>query len=129
MLNPTAEQFKALQNYPDNKPFIMINLLKFKNQGEKGDESGKNAYQRYALAVSAMLRKVGGRLLWMGYVEHLFIGMLDDQWDKVLLVEYPNKNAFIQMISAPEYEIVNKDREAGLEKAVLLMSTQEYRDF
>lgn len=40
----------------------------------------------------------------------------------VLLVEYPSRKAFIQMVSSLEYLDAYKDREAGLENSVLLAS-------
>ena len=119
---PTREQIKELLSSPDDKPLVMINLLKFKTD-QDGNEEGQRAYNKYAIAVAPMLEKVGGRLLWMGTVGQVFIGLSDDHWDMVLLVEYPSRKAFMEMISTPEYLDAHKDREAGLENSVLLAST------
>ena len=69
----------------------MINLLKFKETTEDKKETGQEAYTRYMMNVAPLLEKVGGRLLWMGSVKQIFIGTDTDNWDRVLLVEYPRK--------------------------------------
>jgi uncharacterized protein (DUF1330 family) len=37
-----------------------------------------------------------------------------------MLVEYPSRAAFLEMVSSPEYLRANQDRESGLERTVLL---------
>lgn len=37
-----------------------------------------------------------------------------------MLVEYPSRQAFLEMVSSPEYLEANRSREAGLERAVLM---------
>jgi uncharacterized protein (DUF1330 family) len=122
-LTPTREQIEELMKCPDEGKFVMINLLKFAGGKNKGSGAGQEAYGRYAKAVAPMLEKIGGRLLWMGSVNHVFIGMSEDKWDMVLLVEYPSRKAFIQMISTPEYLDAHKYREAALENSALLASS------
>jgi uncharacterized protein (DUF1330 family) len=75
--------------------------------------------------VAPLLEKAGGRLLWMGLVKQVFIGTDMDNWDRVLLVEYPSRQAFLDMISKPEYQKVHQDREAGLETSALLVAKTE----
>ena len=41
------------------------------------------------------------------------IGGDADDWDAVILVEYPSRQAFLEMTSSPKYEDVSKDRTAG----------------
>jgi uncharacterized protein (DUF1330 family) len=72
-----------------------------------------------------LLKKAGGRLLWMGSVKQLFIGLDTDPWDRVMLVEYSSRQAFLDMISTPIYKEVHKDREAGLETSALLATKIE----
>ncbi|MFO7559943.1 MAG: DUF1330 domain-containing protein [Desulfobacterales bacterium] len=119
-INPTEEQLKAFSLQKDEGPFVMINLLKFKKKGDENSEPGVNAYNRYMENVAPLLDEAGGRLLWLGDVDDLFIGDSRDQWDRVMLVEYPSRKAFLDMISTPEYLKVHEDREAGLETSALL---------
>jgi uncharacterized protein (DUF1330 family) len=124
-INPSSQQFEEFAKAPDDGPFVMINLLKFKEKTENNAESGETAYNRYMMNVSPLLKKAGGRPVWMGSVKQVFIGTPDDKWDRALLVEYPSRKAFLNMISTPEYQQVHKDREAGLKDSVLLATKTE----
>lgn len=125
-VNPTKEQMQEIMAFPDDRPVVMVNLLKFRETAGDGPESGREAYDRYANAVAPMLAKVGGRLLWMGDVDGVFIGTEGDKWDRVMLVEYPSRKAFLAMIMQEEYREAHRDREKGLENSALLASTAKY---
>ena len=124
--NPTGDQFRELRESSKTGTFVMVNLLKFSVQGRQEGESGSKSYERYAQAVTPLLRKVGARLLWLGRVDQVFIGEPEDGFDHVMLVEYPSRSAFLEMVSSPEYLVANQDREAGLEKTVLLVADPIY---
>ena len=121
-LTPTREQIRGLKGHEDDGPVVMINLLKFKTVTD-GGESGRDAYNRYLTAVGPMLNNVGGHLLWMGAVNQVFIGKPHDDWDMVMLVEYPSRRAFLQMISDPAYTKVHMHREEALADSALLATT------
>jgi uncharacterized protein (DUF1330 family) len=116
---------REISELTDTGPIVMVNLLKFRETGANKKESGEGAYTRYMINVAPLLEKAGGRLVWMGSVKQVFIGADTDHWDRVMLVEYPSCKAFLDMISAPEYLEVHKDREAGLETSALLMTKTE----
>ena len=40
---------------------------------------------------------------FLGAVHATVIGPEDDQWDEILLIEYPNKAAFFEMAGYPDY--------------------------
>jgi uncharacterized protein (DUF1330 family) len=122
-IEPSENQLNMfLEKTDDSKPLVMINLLKFKRSN--GDpEEGINAYSRYMSNVAPFLSQVGGRLLWLGDVDQVFIGSEEnDAWDRVLLVEYPSRKAFLEMVSNPEYQKIHQDRDAALEDSALLPS-------
>jgi len=124
-VNPSPQQLDEFANLPDTGPFVMINLLKFRATAANKAESGEAAYTRYMINVAPLLEKAGGRLIWMGSVKQVFIGTPENSWDRVLLVEYPSRKAFLDMVSAPEYQEVHQDREAGLENSALLVTKTE----
>jgi len=59
-LDPTPEQIKAfLAHKKADEPVYMLNLLKFKDRAtykDGEDISGREAYARYANALSAMVK-------------------------------------------------------------------------
>jgi uncharacterized protein (DUF1330 family) len=129
---PTKDQIQALLDSDLDAPVVMLNLLKFaeRSSGENGDGggSGRDSYARYGDRVRSMLEKVGGRILWQGRGDSVVIGGDADDWDAVILVEYPSRRAFLEMTSSPKYEDVSKDRTAGLADSRLIAMTELYRD-
>ena len=112
-ITPNLDQFQALAASPDEGPVVMLNLLKFKPGGEE-------SYLRYGDAAKDMVEERGGRLLWSGRAQQVLIGDPNADWDVVVLVEYPSRKAFMEMVSSPEYLQAHADREAGLERTVVV---------
>lgn len=116
---PPADQAAAFFGRADDGPFVMVNLLKFKERadyadGSDGHLSGREAYARYAAGVGACLEAVGGKALFAGAVTELLIGEVEDPWDMVALAQYPSRVAMMAMVRSPEYQAIEKHRIAGL---------------
>lgn len=110
-----AEFFSA----PDDGPFVMVNLLRFRSHAEYPDGSdshltGREAYDRYSVGVRALVEALGGRVVYAGAVTGLLLGEVEDLWDAVGLVEYPSHDAFRQMMLSPEMRAIEPHRTAGL---------------
>ena len=130
-IGPTKEQIQALLDSDLEAPVVMLNLLKFAKRagGDGGDaQSGRDSYRCYGDRVRSMLEQTGARILWQGRADSVVIGGDADDWDAVILVEYPSRKAFIEMTSSPKYEEVSKDRTAGLADSRLIAMTQLYRE-
>ena len=143
-IRPNKEQFVDLMDAPDDEPVVMLNLLKFKDTTDGGDTgpvvmlnllkfkaraegesgSGADAYKRYGEAAVKMVEEQGGRVLWQGRADQILIGDPEQGWDSVVLVEYPSRKAFIDMVTAPDYEKAHEHRESGLERTVLIACTE-----
>jgi len=121
-LTLNEEELQKLMQHPDTTPVVMVNLLKFKTTTADG-EAGEEAYNRYTQNAAAFVAKVGGRVLWYGQANQFIIGGREDRWDRVLLVEYPSRAAFLKMAQIPEFQAVQKDRQAALERTVLIATT------
>ena len=135
-IGPTKEQIQAFLDSDLEAPVVMLNLLKFAEraagEGDDGDgggaHSGRDSYTRYGGRVRSMLEQTGARILWQGRADSVVIGGDADDWDAVILVEYPSRKAFIDMTSSPKYQEVSKDRTAGLADSRLIAMTQLYRE-
>jgi uncharacterized protein (DUF1330 family) len=55
------------------------------------------------------------------------IGGESDDWDAVILVEYPSRAAFLDMTSSSDYREVSKDRSGALIDSRLIAMTEMYR--
>jgi uncharacterized protein (DUF1330 family) len=104
------DQFEKLAANTNQEPFVMLNLLKFK-------EGGSKAYLRYIAESEPYVKGVGAKVLYFGKANELLNG--EGKWDIVMLVQYPSRKAFLQMASDPGYLKVHKHREEALENAVL----------
>ncbi len=114
---PTPAQLEAFSAHPDEGPVVMVNVLRFKKEG------GQEAYARYAEAVMKIFEKIGARPLYMGSYDSTVIGDFDETFDQIALIEYPNRKAFLDMVSSAEYQAAHEHRDDGLESQWLLAST------
>jgi len=116
---PGPEQATAFFGGAEDGPFVMVNLLKFKEKADYADGSdphltGREAYQRYGLAVATLIAGLGGRIQYSGAVTGLMIGEVADLWDMVALAEYPSLAAFRAMATSAEMRAIEHHRTAGL---------------
>jgi uncharacterized protein (DUF1330 family) len=120
-ISPNAEQFRELAAAADDEPVVMLNLLKFKprNDADAGT-TGEDAYRAYGDVAVAMIEERGGSVIWAGHADQILIGDPSDDWDQVLLVQYPTRAAFLDMVSQPSYQDAHRHREAGLERTVVV---------
>lgn len=95
----------------DGAPLVMLNLLAFKPEG------GRERYEEYGEAVAPLLEKAGGRIAFLGEPAAALIG--EGSWDLVVLVEYPTRQAFLDMIGSAEYQAVGHLRTEALTKGEL----------
>lgn len=89
----------------------MLNLLRFKPDG------GAESYAAYGEAVTPLLEKCGGEVIYAGQPNELVIGK--DRWDLMLLVRYPTRETFLGMVTSEEYLSVVHLREQALEDSIL----------
>jgi uncharacterized protein (DUF1330 family) len=116
---PAPEQAAAFFGGVEDGPFIMVNLLKFREKAAYADGSdphlsGREAYERYGVAVAKLIADLGGRIHYLGAVTGLMIGEVADLWDTVALVEYPSLAAFRAMATSAEMHAIDHHRSAGL---------------
>jgi uncharacterized protein (DUF1330 family) len=108
-LNRTG--FQRLVERMGEGPVLMLNLLAFKPDG------GAERYAEYGQAVAPLLERVGGRMVSAGAVDAALIG--SSEWDVVAVVEYPTRQAFLDMIGSPEYQAIAHMRTEALERSEL----------
>ena len=116
---PNEEQMAGFLEGDTDTPIKMVNLLKFKDKADYKDGrqtslSGKEAYQIYADEVQGHLEKVGGKSIFLGEVERLMLGEVEDLWDWVVIAEYPSRKAMLEMVMDSEYQKSEEHRSAGL---------------
>ena len=124
---PTADGIQALSRDASPTKIAMLNLLKFRNKalykdGRSDDISGLEAYLRYANAMTKIVEREGGRILFTGRIAGLVIGAVENVWDVAAIMEYPSRAAFQRIVTLPEVQEISVHREAGLEGQLLIMT-------
>ena len=76
-------------------------------------------YDRYMAAFMPVFARYGGRLLAAD--EHP--GVVEGQWsgDRVVLLEFPDRDTYMAWANSPEYQEIAKDRLAAAQTVVLLV--------
>jgi len=113
-VEPDQEQFAelaALAGGDADGPVVMLNLNRYRD---------REAYMRYGEVASAVLERVGGRILWHTEAKATVIGDDSDRYDEVIAVWYPSLAAFTALATDPEILAARLHRIAGLERAALI---------
>lgn len=120
---PTSQQFQHFLDMEHEGPLVMLNVLKFRERSASDEGSGAEAYGRYGEQATKLVERQGGRLLYFGPVSATLIGEDADDYDAVALVEYPSREAFVDMIASDDYSQAHEHREAGLAYQLLIATS------
>jgi uncharacterized protein (DUF1330 family) len=128
-IEPRPEQLERfLLEVTRAGPVVMINLLRYREHAKYPPDcdatacSGREAYQRYAAVAVNKVAGVGGRIVWVAAIKGALIGPEGEEWDDAALVEYPSRQAFVEMVSQPEYQAAAVHRTAALADSRLLVT-------
>jgi uncharacterized protein (DUF1330 family) len=108
---PNEEAFAAFSKRAGDGPVFMLNLLQFRPDG------GAERYGEYGEAVAGLLARVGGKPIFAGRPSESLIG--EGDWDLMVLVSYPTRQAFLDMISSAEYQAIEHLRTEALVRSEL----------
>ena len=115
---PPTQQFTEFFKVDEDGPFVMVNLLSFKERATYDDPSidisGREAFEIYGAEVTKLVEARGGRVLYDGDVTGIILGEVDEMWDVIALAEYPSHAAFMEMMMSPEWAAIEHHRLAGL---------------
>lgn len=104
----------------------MLNMLKYREMAESGfgvdGMTGEAAYREYGKKFAAFGPKYGGEPVWLGRAITTIIG--DEGWDVVILVRYPTRKQFVDMIKDPDYQTIAPIRAAALADSRLIEMDQ-----
>ncbi len=112
-VDPTGADLKRFLEAGPDEPVVMLNLLRFQADG------GRERYARYAREIVPFLDRVGAEVVYLGDTSTALVAPDAHDWDAVLLVRYPSRRAFSEMVADPEYQRITGLRTAALSEAVL----------
>ena len=127
MAGPSELNEATLRALPDAGPVVMVNMVRMREQVGDGWGSGWEAYLTYSRAAMRLIKARGGTVLWAGKPEAVAFGIADaHRWDYIVLVQYPSRAAFLDMMDSAEYKAANAQREAGVEQHVIIAATETF---
>jgi len=94
-------------------PVVMLNLLRFRPGG------GRERYGEYVAHFRRTAAPHGAEVLYAGDGSTALVADAGQSWDAVLLVRYPSRQAFSDMVRDPAYAAGTHLRTEALEEAVL----------
>jgi uncharacterized protein (DUF1330 family) len=112
-VDPRGADLKRYLAEDPSGPVVMLNLLRFKPDG------GRERYLQYVEHFNRTAKPYGARTVYVGDGLTPVVAEEGQAWDAVLLVEYPSRQAFTDMIRDPEYQKGTHLRTEALEEAVL----------
>ncbi|NVI87670.1 DUF1330 domain-containing protein [Actinomadura sp. BRA 177] len=117
-VDPTGAGLKRFLAEDPGGPVVMLNLLRFREGGEK-------SYARYSKVVGeTILPRYGAEVLYYGKGSTALVAEDGREWDAVLLVRYPSREVFAQMVADPDFQAVAHFRTEALTDAVLQATAQ-----
>jgi uncharacterized protein (DUF1330 family) len=99
-LSPTA--IDAFLSEEDDTPVVMLNLIKFEPDG------GRERYLQYRQMAKPILARFGAKILFGGDGLPVLTAGEAQGWDATVLVQYPLRSAFRDMVADPEYQVAFK---------------------
>lgn len=131
-VDPSRDQLAQMSRLASDQPVTMLNLLRYRTEADYShaedlapDEpiSGAEAYRRYGAAAMPHIEKTGAEVLFHGDCGPTVIGPSDEQWDSILLVRYPNPQAFLDMVTDPEYQSLSRHHTAAVTDSRLIATS------
>lgn len=111
-VDPTGADLKRFMEEDPGGPVVMLNLLRFA-------EGGREGYQHYARRIVPFLEELGAELLYAGDCSTALVAPEAHDWDALLIVRYPSREAFSRMVANEDYQRITSLRTEALEEAVL----------
>jgi len=108
----------------DDGPIWMVNLMAHREVADYGSDdtavSGVEADRRYAEAIP--LAEVGAEVVFLAEVDAQLLGDAP-AWDRVGVVRYPSRRAFIEMQLREDFQAAHEHKQAALEHTIVIAGT------
>lgn len=122
---PSEAQVAKLLSLPPDSPVAALNLFQFNERAQyqpedpeygtdAADISGQEAYAKYGATAGKAIMDLGGKVVFSTPVDQVMIGGEGIEWDIAAIMYFPTRQAFMDMLSNPEFEANSRHRKAAL---------------
>ena len=112
-IDPRGADLKRYLAEDPGGPVVMLNLLRFNENG------ARERYGDYVEHFRRTAAPFGAEVLYIGDGSTALVAEDGQAWDCVLLVRYPSRQAFSDMVRDPDYHAGAHLRTEALTEAVL----------
>ena len=112
-IDPRGKDLKRFLEEDPGGPVVMLNLLRFVPDG------GRERHIEYLRMAEPILARFGARILFRGDGLDVLTDGGAQGWDAVLLVQYPRRTAFKEMVDDPQYQAAFEVGKAAIADIVL----------
>jgi uncharacterized protein (DUF1330 family) len=117
-VDPRGADLKRYLAEDPGGPVVMLNLLRFRADG------GRERYLEYVEHFRKTAAPFHAEVLYVGEGSTALVAEAGQSWDAVLLVRYPSRQAFSDMVRDPGYGTGTHLRTEALEEAVLQATSE-----
>jgi uncharacterized protein (DUF1330 family) len=112
-VEPSSVELQRFKEGDSGRPMVLVQLLRF-------NDGGRDLYLQYSFTAQQILRRIDAQVLYAGEcIEPLLAGE-GEVWDGMVIVRYPNRTAYVEMLADPEYQAIAPLRRSALREAVIL---------
>lgn len=111
-IDPRGTDLKSFLEADPESPVVMLNLLRFTEDGRAGYEAYLRHFRDHA-------ESRGAEIVYYGTGSLPLVAEPGQEWDAVLLVRYPTRRTFSEMVADPDYQAGVSLRSGALVEAVL----------
>ena len=111
-IDPSGRDMKAFLAEAPDEPVTMLNLLRFV-------DGGAARYAEYLAHFRRTAAPFGAEIVYYGHGRAPVVAEPGQAWDAVLLVRYPSRKAFSDMVRDPDYQAGTHLRSGSVVEAVL----------
>lgn len=101
----------------DGQPVVMLNGLRFR------DDTSRQQYEAYLRHLIQAVRDLGGDLIFYGIGSTTLTTA--EGYDAIMLMRYPSRRAFVQMLRDPQFQRITELRTYALCEALLQATREE----
>ncbi|MEM9565054.1 MAG: hypothetical protein AAGA93_20690 [Actinomycetota bacterium] len=106
----------------DDGPVWMVNLMRYRERADYVDGrqttlTGRQADDEYAPL--GPLAAIGAEIVFVADVEDQFLGD-EPAWDRLAVVRYPTRAAFIAMQQRDDFQKAHEHKEAGMAETIVI---------
>lgn len=112
MIEASRESLEKFAAGNPGKPVVLVQLLRF-------EPGGVPRYIEYSAKAQSILREIGAQILYAGQCTEPLLAS-DRPWDAVVVIRYPTRAAYVQMLADPAFQAITPLRKAAVREAMLL---------